>query len=72
MTIQSMTDAVKYVIANYAKGHQFHGNELHDDVTAIFPEARRMYVDTLMRMMRRHCWNEYRTVNQNKSLYEKI
>jgi hypothetical protein len=30
-----------------------------------------MYTDTLMRMMRRHCSHQYKTVDQNKSLYEK-
>jgi hypothetical protein len=67
-----MTDAVRAVIEGYPKGHRFHGNELHNDVAALFPDARRMYTDTLMRMMRRHCSAQYKTVDQNKSLYERI
>jgi hypothetical protein len=71
-TIKTMTDAVIVVLGSYSKGHQFHGNELHDDVTVLFPKARNMYVDTVMRMMRRHCSAQYKTVDQNNSLYEKV
>jgi hypothetical protein len=67
-----MTDAVVVVIDSYSRGHQFHGNELHNDVALLFPKARNMYTDTVMRMMRRHCSMQYKTVDQNKSLYEKI
>jgi hypothetical protein len=72
MAIKSMTDAVIAVMKDYPKGNQFHGNQLHDDVTALFPAARNMYTDTIMRMMRRHCSSQYKTVDQNKSLYEKV
>jgi hypothetical protein len=71
-TIKSMTDAVIVVLDSYPTGHQFHGNQLHDDVAVLFPDARRMYTDTVMRMMRRHCSVQYKTVDQNKSLYEKV
>jgi hypothetical protein len=71
-TIKSMTDAVVVVIDSYSRGHQFHGNELHNDVALVFPKARNMYTDTVMRMMRRHCSTQYKTVDQNKSLYERI
>ena len=70
--LKSMTDAVRTVIERYPKGYQFHGNELHNDVASLFPDARRMYTDTIMRMMRRHCSAQYKTVDQNKSLYEKV
>jgi hypothetical protein len=72
MAINSMTEAVIAVLKSYPKGHQFHGNQLHDDVVALFPKAGRMYTDTIMRMMRRHCSAQYKTVDQNKSLYEKV
>ena len=69
---KTMSEAVIEVIGNYEKGHRFHGNQLHDDVIKLFPKAEKMYTDTLMRMMRRHCSHQYITVDQNKSLYEKI
>jgi hypothetical protein len=72
MIINTMTDAVREIIGQYPKGHQFHGNELHNDVADLFPAAKNMYTDTIMRMMRRHCFMQYKTVDQNKSLYEKI
>jgi len=70
--LESMTDAVIAVMGKYPKGHQFHGNELHNDVAALYPKARNMYTDTIMRMMRRHCSMQYKTVDQNRSLYEKV
>jgi hypothetical protein len=71
-TINSMTDAVVMVLDSYSKGRQFHGNELHSDVASLFPKARNMYTDTIMRMMRRHCSSQYKMIDHNKSLYEKI
>jgi len=67
-----MTEAVRYVVKNYPIGHQFHGNQLHNDVTRLYPKAERMYTDTLMRMMRRYCSHQYKTVDQNNSLYERV
>ncbi len=72
MGINTMTEAVREVIRNYPKGHQFHGNQLHDDVSQLYPKARTMYTDTLMRAMRRHCRNQYKSVDHNNSLYERI
>jgi hypothetical protein len=66
MVVSSMTEAAVAVMKSCPKGHQFHGNELHDDVALLFPDARRMYTDTLMRMMRRHCSAQYKTVGQTK------
>lgn len=70
--IKSMSEAVRVVIDGYEKGHQFFGNQLHDDVATLFPKATRMYPDTLMRMMRRFCAHQYKTINHNKSLYERV
>ena len=69
--LKTMSEAVRKVIEDYPAGHQFHGNQLHDDVAMLYTPARTMYTDTLMRMMRRHCSHQYITVDQNKSLYEK-
>jgi len=37
--LTSMAAAVRKVIADYPVGHQFHGNQLHNDVTRLFPKA---------------------------------
>lgn len=71
-TISSVTDAVIYVIGHYRKGHKFYGNELHNDVSKVYPPARTKYPDTIFRMMRRHCSMDYIVVNRDESLYEKI
>jgi len=70
--LKSMAEAVRKVIGSYKTGHQFHGNELHNDVAALYPPARTMYTDTVQRAMRRYCHHLYKTVDQNKSLYERV
>jgi hypothetical protein len=69
--LKSMADAVRQVINGYPAGHKFHGNELHSDVSLVYPPARTMYVDTVQRAMRRHCRYAVKCVDQNNSLYEK-
>jgi hypothetical protein len=69
--LKSMADAVRRVISGYETGYRFHGNELHNDVAAIYPPARTMYTDTIQRAMRRHCRHVIKCINQNSSLYEK-
>jgi hypothetical protein len=67
-----MSDAVIEVIDRYPVGHQFHGNELKDDVVRIYPESQHQYVDTILRMARRHRRGAFRVVDRNNSLYEKM
>jgi hypothetical protein len=70
--LKSMADAVRKVINGYKVGHRFHGNELHSDTAYLYPKARTMYTDTIQRAMRRYCHHQYRTVDKNKSLYERV
>jgi len=70
--LTSMAAAVRKVMAGYPSGHQYHGNQLHNDVTILYPKAGTMYTDTIQRAMRRFCHNQYKTVDQNRSLYEKV
>lgn len=70
--IASMTSAVRKVIDVTPSGTQFHGNELKAQVVKIYPDAAGMYVDTIMRMMRRKCRTQVKCVDHNKSLYEKV
>jgi len=70
--LTSMAAAVRKVMDGYPAGHQYHGNQLHDDVARLYPKAERMYTDTVQRAMRRYCHHQYRTIDQNKSLYERV
>ena len=70
--LKSMAQAVQRVMSGYPVGHRYHGNQLHSDVTRLFPKAEKMYTDTIQRAMRRYCHNLYRTIDQNKSLYERV
>jgi len=68
----SMSEAVRIVIDGYPPGHQFYGNQLKEDVVRIYPDAQNQYPDTILRMARRHRRDDFRTVNHNASLYEKV
>jgi hypothetical protein len=68
----SLSTAVIKIIDEYPVGYQFHGNELRDDVVRIYPESQYSYVDTFLRMARRHRRDSFRVVDQNNSLYEKV
>ena len=70
--IGTMSEAVQVVIDKYPKGHQFFGNELKKECVKILPEARCAYVDSFLRMARRHRRGSFRVVNKNRSLYEKV
>lgn len=70
--LKSMASAVRKVVGNYETGHRFHGNQLHADVVILYPAAGTMYTDTIQRAMRRYCRHLYKTIDHNKSLYEKI
>ena len=70
--IETMSAAVIEVIDGYPGGHQFFGNQLKDDVVRIFPDAKNMFPDTILRMARRHRRDAFRVVNRNDSLYEKV
>ena len=68
---ETMSAAVKAVIDSYPAGHRFYGNQLKDDVVNIHPESEFQYVDTILRMARRHRRHTFRVVDRNNSLYEK-
>lgn len=70
--LESMSEAVRFVINSALPGIPFYGNDLKKAVVSIYPEAKDMYVDTIMRMMRRHCRGKVICVDRNKSLYERI
>jgi hypothetical protein len=70
--IDSMSAAVREVIDAYPADHEFYGSQLKDDVVRIYPEAKDMYPDTILRMARRHRRYAFCAVNQNDSLYKKI
>ena len=71
-TIKSMSEAVRMVIDKYPVGHEFHGNELKRDVVRIYPLARHMYVDTILRRARHSRRSSFIAKNSNKSLYQKV
>ena len=70
--LQSLSAAVIEVLDRYPVGYRFHGNELKNDVVRLYPESKDSYVDTFLRMARRHRRGFFRVVNRNNSLYEKV
>lgn len=70
--LRTITAAVIAVVSRYPDGYRYHGNELKEDCVRLCPEEKDSYVESFLRMMRRHCRHSYRVVDQNNSLYEKI
>ncbi len=70
--INTMTAAVICVMNHMNIGQQFHGSQLHAKVAKLYPPAKTMYTDTILRTMRRVCKQQYKTVNHNKSIFERV
>jgi len=70
--IRTISAAVCVVIDGYAIGHKFYGNELRDDCVVLVPEAKDSYVDTFLKMARRHRRDSYISIDRNNSLYERV
>jgi hypothetical protein len=68
----SMSEAVRVVFDQYPKGHEFYGSELKRDVVKIYPKAKFMYPDSLLRKMRYWRHGRYKCLNIMKSLYRKV
>ena len=72
IVIDSISDAVKVVMDDYPVGHQFYGNEYKDDCVKLYPESKDCYVDTFLKMARRHRRDSYICIERNNSLYERV
>ena len=70
--ITSMAKALKVVFKTMPKGFKFSGYDLQRKVAALYPKARRMYPDTILREMRKSFHYDYKVINHNKSIYERI
>lgn len=72
MEYESMSDAVLGVVESMPDGQFFFGNELHESVVKVFPEAGKIYISSILQAMRRKCGDMVRCVDKNDSLYQKI
>jgi len=70
--LSSISATIKTVIDSYPLGHTFYGNELKDDVVRIYPESQYAYVDTFLKMARRHRRDSYICIDRNNSLYKRV
>jgi len=68
----TISEVVKRVIDAYPIGHEFYGNELKDDVVKLYPESQYAYVDTFLKMARRHRRDSYISIDRNNSLYKRV
>ncbi len=71
-TYGSLSAAVSAVIESMPDGQYFFGNELHESVNKIYPEAKDVYISSVLQAMRRKCKNLVRCVDRDDSLYQKI
>ena len=72
MEYESMSEAVLGVVESMPDGQFFFGNELHESVVKVFPEAGKIYISSILQAMRRKCGDMVRCVDKNDSLYQKI
>jgi len=72
MAVKSISDAVKVVIDSYPIGHEFYGNELKNDAVSLYPKSAYAYVDTFLKMARRHRRDSYICIDRNNSLYKRV
>lgn len=70
--LDSISAAVKVVIDNYPLGYEFYGNQLKDDCVLLYPESQYAYVDTFLKMARRHRRDSYISIDRNNSLYRRV
>lgn len=69
----STTEAIKKVFNEMKVGDRFRGYELKNRVVELRPESANMYIDTILRQLRRLYHGKYRMVGSyHQSLYEKI
>lgn len=69
----TISEAVKKVFTEMKVGERFRGYELKNKVVEIRPESENMYVDTVLRQLRKLYHGRYRVIGSyHQSLYEKI
>jgi len=66
------TKAVKQVFKAMPTGKQFFGWELKKGCVELYPELSGMYVDTLLRALRKNFHGDYVLLSKPDSLYKKI
>jgi hypothetical protein len=68
----TISAAVKFVMDEYPVGYEFYGNEFKDDCVKLVAEAKDSYVDTFLKMARRHRRDSYISIDRNNSLYKRV
>jgi hypothetical protein len=71
LTVKSLTEATLIVFDAMPAGDFFYGNELAEAACKINSELDKKYVDTFLRMLRRHRHDKYTLYDRNRSLYRK-
>ncbi len=69
MEINSMSEAIRFVIDGMPEGTCFFGNELKNKVVGIFPEAKHTYIASILHCMRRCRGDVVECIDRNDSLY---
>lgn len=64
--------AVKQVIDEMPENTNFHGDTLKNECVRLYPELKRVYVDSFLRTMRAVRKQSYVLKNRSESLYQKV
>jgi hypothetical protein len=69
---QTLKAAVIDVFDKLPENLEFHGNELHNWVWSVYPKARHVYVDSILKCLRKHRRPSFVCVDIQSSKYRKI
>lgn len=69
---KSCSSAVTEAVKNIPVGTEFSGLELQRRVSRIYPKAKKMYTETLLRLMRLNCKTKYVCIDRHNSIYKRV
>lgn len=69
---KTLKDSVIKVITDMKDGDTFSGLDLQKRVTVYYPKAKKKYTETILRVARKYCREQFRCIKRDKSIYEKI
>lgn len=68
----SLSKSVIKVISEMKSGEQFYGKDLQKRVSVYYPKAKKKYTETILRVARKYCRDEYKCLKASVSLYQRV
>lgn len=68
----TLAKSVVKVISEMKTGEQFYGKDLQKRVSEYYPKAKKKYTETILRVARKYCRDDYKCIKASVSLYQKV